>query len=159
MAMPSLGAPSIHVCDVFQHRWGDTRRMNIRLRRSLVIPGIAVSGSLIVLGAGAAAALESDTVTSYWRGLWWCLSLMTTVGFLDGAPTSAAGAVLSAALMVMGFLLLALMSAALASLFVREDERPFEAKELGETQALVTQIAALQEQVAALTRLFETKQS
>ena len=133
--------------------------MSFRLRRNLVIPGIAISGALIVLGAGAAAALESDTVTSYWRGLWWCLSLMTTVGFLDGAPTSTAGAVLSAALMIVGFLLLALVSAALASTFVREDERPFESKELGETQALVAQIAILQEQVAALTRLVEAKQS
>jgi hypothetical protein len=124
----------------------------------LVLPGFALSGALVILGAGAAAALESDTVTSYWRGLWWCLSLMTTVGFLDGAPSSGAGAVLSAVLMIAGFMLLALVSAGLASLFVREDERPFEAREMGVIEVLADQVAALQKEISDLRQAVERDQ-
>ena len=132
--------------------------MWIPIRRSLVLPGFALSGALVILGAGAAAALESDTVTSYWRGLWWCLSLMTTVGFLDGAPSSGAGAVLSAVLMIAGFMLLALVSAGLASLFVREDERPFEAREMGVIEVLADQVAALQKEISDLRQAVERDQ-
>jgi voltage-gated potassium channel len=77
--------------------------------------------------AGAAfAAVESDTVGSFWEGIWWALSLMTTVGFTDGAPSSVVGRVLASTLMVMGFALLALTTAAVASLFVLEEEAPEE---------------------------------
>lgn len=72
------------------------------------------------------AAFETETVNSYLRGLWWSVSLMATVGFLDEPPRTAAGAVLSVVLMLGGFVLLASLSAALASLFVREDEEPAE---------------------------------
>ena len=51
---------------------------------------------------------------------------MTTVGFVDGTPDTVAGKVASAVLMLLGFGLLALTTAAIASLFVREDEEPEE---------------------------------
>ena len=90
-------------------------------RRSLryLIPSAAV---VILLAGGGFAALETDTVESYWEGVWWALSLMTTVGFANGAPHSLPGKMLAGAVMVFGFVLLALTTAAIASLFVREDE-------------------------------------
>lgn len=78
------------------------------------------------MAGGGFAALESDTVESFWEGVWWALSLMTTVGFIGGEPATVVGRLLSAILMVMGFTLLALTTAAVASLFVREDEMPEE---------------------------------
>jgi voltage-gated potassium channel len=92
---------------------------------------VALVGSIFFLlaGSGAAAALESDTVGTYWRGLWWATSLMTTVGFVGRPPATPAGAVLSAVLMIAGFLLLSLVSASLASIFVRDSERSFEREE------------------------------
>ena len=101
-----------------------------RLRRSLVLPGVVIAFTALLVGAGAAAAFESDTVDSYWEGLWWALGLMTTVGFVEGSPpASLGGAITSAVLMLAGFLLLSLISAGLASIFVREDEEPAEARE------------------------------
>jgi voltage-gated potassium channel len=50
--------------------------------RQWLVPGLFVGLVALLLGAGAAAAFESDTVGSYWRGLWWAISLMTTVGFV-----------------------------------------------------------------------------
>jgi hypothetical protein len=78
----------------------------------------------IFVAAGAAAAIETDTVNSYARGLWWSISLITTTGFIGQPPRTEAGAGLSVILMVLGFVLLAMVSAALAALFVRDDEGP-----------------------------------
>jgi hypothetical protein len=55
-------------------------------------------GALIVLlSGGGFAALESDTVSTYWGGVWWALSLMTTVGFIGEKPETVAGRVSSTA--------------------------------------------------------------
>ena len=98
---------------------------------------------VVLLSAAAAAAIETRTVTSFWRGLWWAVSLITTVGFIGEPPETRAGEVLSAALMVLGFLLLATVSASLAALFVREDERPWEERERSSDEALTASIDAL----------------
>lgn len=68
---------------------------------------------------------------------------MTTVGFLGDPPRTVAGAALSVLLMLSGFFLLALVSAGLASLFVREDERAVEQVELQDADLLIAEVARL----------------
>ncbi len=103
--------------------------------RSRIAPRIAVTyllvlAPLVVLLAGAGfATLEKDTVSSYWEGLWWALSLMTTVGFVGESPETTGGRILSGVLMISGFALLTLATAALASLFVRGEEAPAEERD------------------------------
>lgn len=94
--------------------------------RSLLFGGAL----LILLAGGGFAAFESRVVGSYWEGVWWALSLMTTVGFIGEAPETTAGQLLSAVMMVAGFGLMALTTAAIASLFVHEEEEPDVAAEL-----------------------------
>ena len=91
-----------------------------------LIPAATV---IVLLAGGGFAALETDAVESYWEGVWWALSLMTTVGFANGTPETVLGKALSGVIMVLGFVLLALTTAAFASLFVREDEAPEESRE------------------------------
>lgn len=92
-------------------------------RHRLTVLGVVAAVIVLVAGAGF-AALESRTVSSFWEGLWWALALMTTVGFVGETPETTGGRVLSAVLMVAGFAVLALTTAAIASLFVREEEQP-----------------------------------
>jgi voltage-gated potassium channel len=113
-----------------------------------VLPGAAL---VVVLAGGAFAALESDTVDTYWEGLWWALSLTTTVGIVGREPLTTTGHILSASLMLMGFLLLAMTTAAVASLFIREDEEPeeralriFEEHALAELRELRTRLEQLE---------------
>ena len=111
-------------------------------------PAVAL---VIVLAGGAISAIEADVVESFGSGVWWALSLVTTVGFAGHPPTTTAGRVLAGALMITGFGLLSLTSAALASLFVRQDEAPsqqrdiaFEAEALAELRALRARLDELQ---------------
>lgn len=104
----------------------DHRPRSFRLRRRWLRFALPASAVGIMAAGGGFAALESDTVESFWEGAWWALSLMTTVGFVGHEPSTVAGRLLSSLLMVMGFALLALTTAAIASLFVREDEAPEE---------------------------------
>ena len=106
------------------------------LRRRLVTY-LVLAAFLVLLAGGGFAAFESRQVSSYWEGLWWALSLMTTVGFVGEAPESLMGRLLSSVLMVSGFALMALVTAAIASLFVHEEQAPEEeAEERFEAQAL-----------------------
>ena len=120
----------------------------LRVRRTLVVPSLAAAAALVLAVAGAAAAVETDTVASYPRGLWWSLSLMTTVGFVGAPPSTTLGAILSVVLMVAGFFLLAMVSAALASLFVRDDERGFEDRETEATARLLEHVERLRSELA-----------
>lgn len=117
------------------------------------VPALLVIASLAVLLAGAGfAALESDTVSSYWEGLWWALSLMTTVGFVGETPETTGGRILSAVLMIGGFAVLALTTAAIASLFVREEERPAVDREAAFEDVAIARFDELAERLAAIER-------
>lgn len=78
------------------------RRLRLRVDRSWVLPALMSAAVSIVVAPGAAAAIEADTVSSYWYRLWWSISLITTVGFAADPPSTGAGAVLSVVLMVVG---------------------------------------------------------
>ncbi len=120
------------------------------LSRRWIRPGLMVGLAVVILGAGAGAATEADTVGSYWRGLWWAISLMTTVGFVGDPPHTLGGALVSVVLMVAGFLLLSLISAALASLFVREGEEPIEQFERAADAEILRALGSILERIEAL---------
>jgi hypothetical protein len=106
------------------------------LRRRLVTY-LVFTAFVLLLAGGGFAAFESRQVSNFWEGLWWALSLMSTVGFVGEAPESLVGRLLSSVLMVSGFALMALVTASISSLFVREEQLPDEqAEERFEAEAL-----------------------
>lgn len=114
-----------------------------RVRRRWLRFAAPVAALAVVLGGGGLAALETQTVRDYGDGLLWALSLMTTVGFVGGLPHTVAGKLIAALLMLCGFALFTLTTAAISSLFVAEEEAPegrreraFEAEVLQELRAL-----------------------
>lgn len=107
----------------------------------------------VILAGGAVAAVETDTVGSLGQGVWWSLSLLTTVGFIGSPPSTVLGAVLSCLLMVGGFFLLALVGAALASLFVREDERQWHGLERVDLDEVLDELREVRAQLEDLRRL------
>jgi hypothetical protein len=125
-------------------------RWRVRVGRDWVLPALIGAVIMVAVSAGAVAAIETDTVTSIWVGLWWAISLITTVGFIGHPPTTAGGAILSAVLMVVGFLLLAMVSAFLASMFVREEELPREARQESADEAILDGLRDVQARLAQI---------
>ena len=115
----------------------------------VVIPAALLA---VILGGGALALAESETVSSYWDGLWWSLSLVTTVGFVGHAPTTDAGKIISGVLMVLGFSLMAMTTAAIASFFVREDEAPDEEIDRAFQARMTEELRLLRQEVGELRR-------
>lgn len=130
-----------------------TERITARLRPRLryLAPGVVV---IVVLAGGGFAALETDTVSSFGDGVWWALSLVTTVGFIGESPTTTAGKLLAGLLMIVGFGLLSLVTAAVASLFVREDGAPFERRETAFEVSVMHELHALNQRLDHLERRF-----
>jgi hypothetical protein len=114
-----------------------------RVRRRWLRFVAPIAVATVLLGGGALAALETETVGSYGTGVLWALSLMTTVGFVGGLPHTVAGKVIAAALMLFGFSLLAMTTAAVSSLFVREDEVPEELREEAFEQEILRELRAV----------------
>ena len=114
---------------------------------------VSIGAVVVLLAGGGFAAFESRQVSSYGEGVWWALSLMSTVGFVGEAPESTAGRLVSSVLMISGFALMALVTASIASVFVREEELPDEAAEREfEVRAL-----ALLDQLALRLEHLETR--
>jgi voltage-gated potassium channel len=57
------------------------------------------------------------------RGLWWALQTVTTVGYGDVVPSSTAGKLVAALVMVVGIGFLTVMTAAITSMFVETARR------------------------------------
>lgn len=121
------------------------------LRRRLVTY-LLLTAFVLLLAGGGFAAFESRQVSNFWEGLWWALSLMSTVGFVGEAPESLVGRLLSSVLMISGFALMALVTASISSLFVREEQLPDERAEKqfeGETLQLLTDLSRRLEAIEA----------
>jgi voltage-gated potassium channel len=111
---------------------------------------VPLAAAVILLGGGGFAALETDTVGSFWEGVWWAITLAATVGFVD-TPTTVGGQLLSAAISVVGFVLLAITTAAVASFFVREDEQPQERRSRAFEDAVLAELKNLRTEIDRLT--------
>lgn len=113
---------------------------------------LPIAALVVVLAGGGFAALETDSVTSFGDGVWWALSLVTTVGFIGASPVTTAGRVLAGALMLFGFALLSVVTAALASFLVREDEAPIERREATFEGSAIDELRAMNQRLERIER-------
>ena len=98
---------------------------------SLRVASILTVTAIVVAGA-AQAAVSSGEFTTLWDGIWWAVVTVTTVGYGDLYPETVQGRLIGMALMFVGIGFLSLLTAAVASRFVKQ-ERGAEHDELMET--------------------------
>ena len=89
---------------------------------------VAAAGVLVVfLGAvgvlDAERGTKSANIGSFGDALWWASTTVTTVGYGDRYPVTVQGRLIADALMVIGIGLLVLLTAGIASTFVRRLSR------------------------------------
>jgi voltage-gated potassium channel Kch len=101
-----------------------------------------VTGVAVLLGGWLIAALEPERFEHVGEGVWWAITTITTVGYGDLVPATAAGRLLGAGLMLLGFAALAFVTATMASIIVGEvksEERLIEREE-SEILALLAEL-------------------
>ncbi len=87
---------------------------------------IAVVTTTITIGSGfLMRAIDHTEFKSVGQGLWWAVQTVTTVGYGDHVPETAAGQILAAGVMLLGIGFVTVITAAITSAFVaraREQE-------------------------------------
>jgi voltage-gated potassium channel len=120
---------------------------------------IVVATAIVVVAGGVAMrVLDHDEYPSVWRGMWWALQTVTTVGYGDVTPTHVSGRIVAALVMLQGIAFLSILIAAITSTFVAraEGEREQAGDEEGHARidARFDDLAARLDRVEAmLTRL------
>jgi voltage-gated potassium channel len=108
----------------------------------------------ITVGAGILMTVaDRENFPSIGSGLWWAVQTVTTVGYGDNVPTSVAGKLVAALVMLVGIGFLTVITAAITSTFVsrsRREQAP--SGPTAPTEEQLKQIAARLERIeAALT--------
>jgi voltage-gated potassium channel len=104
-------------------REGELRVEAILKHHSLFRVLIAAAGTLI-LGAWLVLLFEENAkgsnIHTYADALWWAVVTVTTVGYGDRYPVSPGGRVVAAILMLVGIGLIGVLTATVASVFIKE---------------------------------------
>jgi voltage-gated potassium channel Kch len=118
------------------------------VRAAGVIAGVSLAVSLL---AGLVAHWIDDSIPTVWLGVYWAVQTVTTVGYGDVTPQGTKGQALSVGLMLIGTAFVAVVTAAVTSIFIERAQtiRDIEAAaedpvpaELAEIRATLARIEA-----------------
>jgi voltage-gated potassium channel len=88
-------------------------------RRAAVV--IAAVTTTITVGAGLLmTVIDHDGFPSLGSGLWWAVQTVTTVGYGDHVPATAAGQIVAALVMLLGIGFVTVITASITSSFVAQ---------------------------------------
>jgi voltage-gated potassium channel len=130
------------------------------LSRRHNLPYIAALTMVLVVVAGIVVSeTDHSRFPNPWRGLWWAIVTVTTVGYGDTFPTSVGGRIAGSVLMVIGIGFLGTATAAIASHFVNTDstKRHREVSDkhreiLASENKILAELKSISERLAALER-------
>jgi voltage-gated potassium channel len=130
---------------------GEALRAHLRLFGRGHVHNILVAGVVVVFIGAVLVHRSEETVAeanikSFGDAVWWAVVTVTTVGYGDKYPTTVAGRVVAAGIMVLGIGLFGVLTASLSSFFLAQQQD----SELARLQA---EVAGLRQEVAALVKL------
>ncbi len=88
---------------------------SVRLAANVIVTATLL---IVAIGGVMMRVLDHKEYHSIWLGMWWVLETITTVGYGDLTPESAIGKILTSILMLWGVAFLAIITAAITSVFV-----------------------------------------
>jgi len=134
------------------------RTMSRFLREPVSVRGavgtIVTATFVVVVAAGfLMRVFDHKEYPNIFRGMWFGLQTVTTVGYGDVTPTSTLGRTVAAVVMFVGIALLAIVTAAVTSTFVERAEKARQSKEQSQEdrlEARVEDLAAQLDRVEAM---------
>ncbi len=133
-------------------RWLDRVLARAKRPRGAAVVIASVS-TVITVGAGILMTVaDQDNFPSVGLGLWWAVQTVTTVGYGDHVPTTVAGRLIAALVMLLGIGFLTVITAAITSTFVSRSWAAQGQTDADTTAEQLRQIQARLERIeAALT--------
>ena len=104
------------------------RRMTRFLREPVSVRNaanvIVVATAVVVVTSGVGMrVLDHEEYPTVWRGMWWALQTVTTVGYGDVTPAHTSGRLVAAFVMLEGIAFVAIIVAAITSTFIARANR------------------------------------
>ena len=98
------------------------------LRKPVSVTGAAnfivvVTAAVVILGGILMRVLDGEEYPNVWKGMWWALQTVTTVGYGDVTPQNTSGRIVAAFIMLEGVAFLSIVIAAITSIFVARAQR------------------------------------
>ncbi len=129
------------------------RRAGDDIRNSMVFVGglvvlLVLAGASLVLDAERSA--DEPNITTFGDAVWWATVTITTVGYGDRFPVTTEGRAVAVLLMLIGVALLGLVTASVATWFVRVSAQEREAQEHDERAQTLTTLLLIAERVERL---------
>jgi len=85
-----------------------------------------VTTSITVLAGLAMTVIDHKNFPSVGSGLWWAVQTVTTVGYGDHVPSTRAGQIVAAIVMLLGIGFITVITASITGTFVQHWRRPEE---------------------------------
>src|SRR5579863_6398393 len=104
------------------------RELDRQLARAATPRGAAiviavVSTSMTIAAGLLMTVIDHKNFPSLGSGLWWAVQTVTTVGYGDHVPTTAAGQIVAALVMLLGIGFITVITASITSSFVERLDR------------------------------------
>lgn len=84
---------------------------------------VVATAMVVVIGGVLIRTLDHSEYPTVWRGMWWALQTVTTVGYGDVTPAHTSGRIVGAFVMLEGVAFVAILVAAITSTFVSRATR------------------------------------
>jgi voltage-gated potassium channel len=105
---------------------------------------------IVVIAGAAEATVDRKEFPSFWRGIWWAVVTVTTVGYGDITPKTVQGRIVAVVVMLFGIGFLSVLTATIASRFVQTDTSSDEM--VSALHRIEADLADLKRQVAGIRR-------
>jgi voltage-gated potassium channel len=125
-----------------------TALTELTLRRAVGL--IVTVATTLALVAAILVRLVDPAIGTFSDALWWAISTVTTVGYGDVIPESAAGRLVATGLMLTGLGLIPLITSVVVSILVSQRSREAREEELRDLNQILDRLDAIDRRLAAL---------
>ena len=123
----AVANPTVMEKESRSERWLDRRIARAAKPRGAAIVIASVTTSITIVAGLLMTVIDREHFPSLGSGLWWGVQTVTTVGYGDHVPTTGAGQILAALVMLLGIGFITVITASITSSLVtrtRQDQQP-----------------------------------
>lgn len=91
---------------------------------------VVVTMAVVIFSGILMRVVDGEEYPNVWKGMWWALQTVTTVGYGDVTPKNTSGRIVGAVVMLEGVAFLSILVAAITSIFVARAQRERDAGHL-----------------------------